>query len=225
MHPKVELGSLAISKSEEDQSAFIKYDIDASLDEVKTTENFSKLKFSFTILSDPKNIRLIADGLVTIVGNPSKREEVLVNDEKNIPKILNQIYQNLFPTFFLVAKCIEVPCPPYMLGGISKTSVSSSEQEIIEQEIQTEEKPKVTKEKPQEIQTEEKPQEIQTEEKPQEIQTEEKPQEIQTEEKPQEIQTEEKPQEIQTEEKPQEIQTEEKPANERLQELLEKSSK
>ncbi len=218
MHPKVELGSLAISKSEEDQSAFIKYDIDASLDEVKTTENFSKLKFSFTILSDPKNIRLIADGLVTIVGNQSKREEVLVNDEKNIPKILNQIYQNLFPTFFLVAKCIEVPCPPYMLGGISKTSVSSSEQEIIEQEIQTEEKPKVTKEKP-------KKEPKVTKEKPQEIQTEEKPQEIQTEEKPQEIQTEEKPQEIQTEEKPQQIQTEEKSANERLQELLEKSGK
>ncbi len=218
MHPKVEIGSLAISKSEEDQSAFIKYDIDASLDEVKTTENLSKLKFSFTILSDPKNIRLIADGLVTIVGNQSKREEVLVNDEKNIPKILNQIYQNLFPTFFMVTKCIEVPCPPYMLGGISITSVGSSEQEIIEQEIQTEEKPKKTKEKP-------KKEPKVTKEKPQEIQTEEKPQEIQTEEKPQEIQTEEKPQEIQTEEKPQEIQTEEKSANERLQELLEKSGK
>jgi len=164
MHPKVEIGSLAISKSEEDQSAFIKYDIDASLDEVKTTENLSKLKFSFTILSDPKNIRLIADGLVTIVGNQSKREEVLVNDEKNIPKILNQIYQNLFPTFFMVTKCIEVPCPPYMLGGISITSVGSSEQEIIEQEIQTEEKPKKTKEKPKKEPkvTKEKPQEIQT---------------------------------------------------------------
>ncbi len=151
MHPKVEIGSLAISKSEENQSAFIKYDIDASIDEVKVTEDFSKLKFSFTILSDPKNIRLTADGFATIVGKESKREKVLVNDENNIPKILNQIYQNLYPTFFMATKCIEVPCPPYILGEISKASVGSPEQEIIKQEIKTEE------EKPQEIQTEEKP--------------------------------------------------------------------
>ncbi len=38
-----------------------------------------------------------------------------------------------------------------MLGGISKASADSPEQEIIKQEIKTEE------EKPQEIQTEEKP--------------------------------------------------------------------
>ncbi len=177
MHPKVEIGSLAISKSEENQSAFIKYDIDASIEEFKVTEDFSKLKFSFTILSDPKNIRLTADGFATIVGKESKREKVLVNDENNIPKILNQIYQNLYPTFFMATKCIEVPCPPYMLGGLSKASADSPEQEIIKQEIKTEETP-------QEIKTEETPQEIKTEETPQEIKTEEKPQETQTEEKP-----------------------------------------
>ncbi len=34
MHPTVEIGSLAISKSDEEQTDFKKYDIDAALGEV-----------------------------------------------------------------------------------------------------------------------------------------------------------------------------------------------
>jgi len=193
MHPKVELDSLTVSKSEADLLSFIKYDIDAALDEVKVTEKLSKLKFSFTVLSDPKNIRMVVDGFATIEGTESERGKILENDENSIPKILNLIYQDLFATFFMLAKSIKIPCPPHILGKITKSSGDSSEQ------------------KPEEINTEKvmgfgdiaKPEEIKTEEvKPEEIKTEEvKPEEIKTEEvKPEEIKTEEvKPEEIKTE--------------------------
>ncbi len=186
MHPKVEIGSLAISKSEAEPPAFLKYDIDASLDEVKTTEELSTLKFSFTILSDPKSIRLVVDGFATIFGKESKREEVMQNDENNIPKILNLIYQDLFPTLFMLTKSIAVHCPPYMLGTISQVSKVVTEQKMAEHGTDSEgvktQEPITEEVKPEEIKTEDvKPEEIKTEEaKPEEIKTEE----VKPEEKP-----------------------------------------
>ncbi len=166
MYPKVEIGSLAISKSEAEPPAFIKYDIDASLDEVKTTEELSTLKFSFTILSNPKSIRLVVDGFATIFGKESKREEVLQNDENNIPKILNLIYQDLFPTLFMLTKSIAVHCPPYMLGTISQVSKVVTEQKMAEHGTDSEgvktQEPITEEVKPEEIKTEE----VKPEEKP-----------------------------------------------------------
>ena len=166
MYPKVEIASLAISKSEAEPPAFIKYDIDASLDEVKTTEELSTLKFSFTILSDPKSIRLVVDGFATIFGKESKRDEVLQNDENNIPKILNLIYQDLFPTLFMVTKSIAVHCPPFMLGTISQVSKVATEQKMAEHGTDSEgvktQEPITEEVKPEEIKTEE----VKPEEKP-----------------------------------------------------------
>ena len=166
MHPKVEIGSLAISKSEAEPPDFTKYDIDASLDEVKTTEELSTLKFSFTILSDPKSIRLVVEGFATIFGKESKREEVLQNDENNIPKILNLIYQDLFPTLYMLTKSIAVHCPPYMLGTISQVSKVVTEQKTAEHGTDSEgvktQEPITEEVKPEEIKTEE----VKPEEKP-----------------------------------------------------------
>jgi len=248
MHPKIELDSLAVSKSEDDLSSFIKYDVDAALDEVAVTEKLSKLKFSFSIISDPRNIRLVVEGFATIEGTESERGKILENDENAIPKILNLIYQDLFANFFMLSKSIKIPCPPHILGKITKSSEDSSEQKV--EEIKTEEGmgfgggTKQEEEKPEEIKTEEaKPEEIKTEEvkpeeaKPEEIKTEEvkpeeaKPEEIKTEEvKPEEA----KPEEIKTEEvkpeeaKPEEIKTEdnfENLSNEELTALYEKLTK
>jgi len=186
MRPKVELDSLTVSKSQADLSSFIKYDIDATLDEVTATEKLSKLKFSFTTLSDPKNIRLVVDGFVTIEGSEHEREKMLENDKNSIPKILNLIYQDLFATFFMLSKSIQIPCPPHILGKITKASVESSEQKV--EETKTEVamgfgggKQKVVKP---EVKTEEvAPEEVKTEEvAPEEVKTEEvAPEEVKTE--------------------------------------------
>ena len=163
MHPKIELDSVTISKSEADLSSFIKYDVDAALDEVTVTEKLSKLKFSFSIISDPKNIRLVADGFATIEGTESERGKILENDGNGIPKILNLIYQDLFANFFMLSKSIKIPCPPHSLGKITKSSADPSEQKV--EEIKTEEGMgfgSATKEK--EAKPEEaKPEEIKTE--------------------------------------------------------------
>jgi len=194
MRPKVELDSLTVSKSEADLSSFIKYDIDATLDEITVTEQLSKLKFSFTTLSDPKNIRLVVDGFVTIEGSEHEREKMLENDENSIPKILNLIYQDLFATFFMLSKSIQIPCPPHILGKITKSSVESSEQKP--EEIKAEEGMGFgggkQKEVTPEVKTEEVTPEVKTEEvTPEEVKTEEvTPEEVKTEEVTPEVKTE-----------------------------------
>jgi len=184
MRPKVELDSLTVSKSEADLSSFIKYDIDATLDEVTATEKLSKLKFSFTVLSDPKNIRLVVDGFVTIEGSEHEREKILENDENSIPKILNLIYQDLFATFFMLSKSIQIPCPPHILGKITKSSVESSEQKV--EETKTEvamgfgggKQREVT---PEEVKTEDVTPEVKTEDVTPEVKTEDVTPEVKTE--------------------------------------------
>jgi len=169
MQPKIELDSLAVSKSEDDLSSFIKYDVDAALDEVTVTEKLSKLKFSFSILSDPKNIRLVVEGFATIEGSESERGKILENDENAIPKILNLIYQDLFANLFMLSKSVQIPCPPHVLGKITKSSEDSSEQKV--EQIKTEDgmgfgsATKQKEAKPEEIKTEEvKPEEAKPEE-------------------------------------------------------------
>jgi hypothetical protein len=43
-------------------------------------------------------------------------DEILENGDDGIPKILTVIYQELFPTFFLLSKTLNVSCPPHQIG-------------------------------------------------------------------------------------------------------------
>jgi len=45
----------------------------------------------------------------------------LEKDENDVPKILTMIYQELFPTFFLLSKTMNVSCPPHQIGAMGDT--------------------------------------------------------------------------------------------------------
>ncbi len=141
----MDLNSISMSKNEPKVTTITKYDVEAAIDEVENGEEESVFKYDFTILSDPKNVRLSIDGIVRIHGDQIERDEILTKDENDIPKILTVIYQELFPTFFLLSKTLNVSCPPHTIGKMGEAptqevqseTVSDTESEITETVAET----------------------------------------------------------------------------------------
>ena len=127
MNPNVEINSLVFSKLKSEQNSFTKYDIEASLDELENTEKEVKLKFKFALLSNPTNTKLMVEGLATVNGNQSETSKLLSPDEKNIPLVVNIIYQEVFPLFYIISKSMQIPCPAYQLSKISQSQQIVSE--------------------------------------------------------------------------------------------------
>ena len=119
-----------MSKNDQKNTVFHKYDVEASIDEIENTEIDSTFKYGFTILSNPKNVRLSIEGITKMIGDSKERDNILIKDEKNIPKILSIIYQELFPTFFLLSKSLNVSCPPIQIGGMGAGSISAENNEM-----------------------------------------------------------------------------------------------
>ena len=150
MNPKVEISSLFVSKSKSDFT-FQKYNIDVSIDEVENNETGIKIKYKFLLLSTPTNSKITVEGLASIIGNESEVTKYLEPDEKNIPNIVNTIYQELFPLFCIVTKSVEIPCPAYKISQISEsapTPIKSSTQAPAELPVAPKEEPIVPKEEP-----------------------------------------------------------------------------
>jgi hypothetical protein len=119
MNPEIDVGTLSISKLKKESDDFEKYDIDVSLDEVENNEDSIKLKYKFTLLSNPTNIKISIDGFASIHGNEMEISRHLQPDQKNVPAVVNYIYQELFPLIYLISKTMYIPCPAYRLADIS----------------------------------------------------------------------------------------------------------
>ena len=120
-----------MSKNDPKNTTFHKYDVEASIDEIENAETHSAFKYGFTILSNPKNVRLSIDGMTKIIGDSKERDDILAKDENDVPKILSVIYQELFPTFFLLSKSLNVSCPPIQIGGMGAGNTSVDEIENV----------------------------------------------------------------------------------------------
>ncbi len=117
---EIELNSISMSKNDPKITKLDKYDVEANLDEVENTDELSVYKYGFTALSNPKNVRLSIEGITRIFGDTMERNEILEKDENDVPKILTMIYQELFPTFFLLSKTMNVSCPPHQIGAMGE---------------------------------------------------------------------------------------------------------
>ena len=127
MNAHIELSSIAMSKNDPKITKLDKYDVEANIEEVDNSEDHSVFKYGFTALSNPKNVRLAIEGIARISGDPEERNEILNKDENDIPKILTMIYHELFPTFFLLSKSLNVSCPPHTIGSMGDPTVSETE--------------------------------------------------------------------------------------------------
>ena len=117
---EIELNSISMSKNDPKITKLDKYDVEANIDEVENTDELSVYKYGFTALSNPKNVRLSIEGIARIFGDTMERNEILEKDENDVPKILTMIYQELFPTFFLLSKTMNVSCPPHQIGAMGE---------------------------------------------------------------------------------------------------------
>lgn len=126
-----------MSKNDPKTTVFHKYDVEAAIDEIENAETQSTFKYGFTILSNPKNVRLTIEGVTKVIGDAKEREDILAKDENEVPKILSIIYQELFSTFFLLSKSLNVSCPPHFIGtmGDMQSQMEETKGEETEKEI------------------------------------------------------------------------------------------
>ncbi len=130
---QIELNSISMTKNDPKITKLDKYDVEANIDEVENTDERSVYKYAFTALSNPKNVRLSIEGTANISGDSIERNEILEKDDNDVPKILSMIYQELFPTFFLLSKTLNVSCPPHQIGAMGDGSIEAKEEEMSEE--------------------------------------------------------------------------------------------
>lgn len=133
MKPGIEISSLSVNKLRNSVDDFIKYNIELALDEVENSDLGIKLKYKFVLLSNPTNIKIIIEGLASLPGQESETAKQLEPDERNIPIVVNTIYQEIFPLLYMVSKSMQIPCPAYKLSQISSTPQPEIRQEDIPQ--------------------------------------------------------------------------------------------
>ncbi|GEM_PF-3401851 len=126
MNIQVEVRSLNASKNSTDFIAFKKYDVEISINETENANDHSTLQYAFVITSNPKNARFAIEGTAKLNGSPEQRDEILSKTDGSVPVILTSIYQELFPTLFIASKTLNVPCPPYRIGGSQMTESQQS---------------------------------------------------------------------------------------------------
>jgi len=141
---QIDLNSISMSKNDPKIAKLDKYDVEANIDEVENTDEQSVYKYGFTALSNPKNVRLSIEGIARIFGDSIERNEILEKDENDVPKILTMIYQELFPTFFLLSKTLNVSCPPHQIGAMGDGQIDEKDIEASENEASETEPPQET---------------------------------------------------------------------------------
>lgn len=119
VNPKIGITSLSVTKLANEQGGFIKYNIESAIDEIENTETEVQLRYKFTLLSNPTNTKISIEGVTTIYGNQTEVSNFFVPDERKIPRVVNNIYQEIFPLFYILAKSVQIPCPAYKLSEIS----------------------------------------------------------------------------------------------------------
>ncbi|MHB8601524.1 MAG: hypothetical protein ACYC6W_07285 [Nitrosotalea sp.] len=134
MKPNIEISSLSVNKLRNSVDDFIKYDIDLALDEVENSDLRIKLKYKFTLLSNPTNIKIITEGIASLSGPESEISKQLEPDQRNIPIVVNTIYQEIFPFIYMISKSMQIPCPAYKLSQISATQQDEIKQDEIKQD-------------------------------------------------------------------------------------------
>jgi hypothetical protein len=138
MNAQVELTSIAMSKNDPKITKLDKYDVEANIEEIDNSEEQSIFKYGFTALSNPKNVRLAIEGIAKISGDAVERNEILEKDENDVPKILTMIYHELFPSFFLLSKTLNVSCPPHQIGDMGNGQINENDEPELEENTASE---------------------------------------------------------------------------------------
>src|SRR5574341_2242441 len=122
MSIEIGINNISINKFGNNQESFLKYDIEASLEEIENADKETKVKYEFILLSNPKNTRINVEGMAILHGNQNEVSQFLEQDKNHIPRILYSIYQELFPLLYTNSLAMQIPCPSYKLVQISSST-------------------------------------------------------------------------------------------------------
>lgn len=123
---KIEISSILVNRLKNNHDDFIKYDIDVALDEVDNNDSGIKLKYRMVLLSNPTNTKLTAEGIVMLFGSEAEVSKQLEPDQKNIPVIVNVIYQDIYPLVYIICKSMQIPVPAYKLAQLGSSGQTAS---------------------------------------------------------------------------------------------------
>ena len=127
MIPKIDISAISVSRLKSGVP-FEKYHIDVAIDEVENSDLGIKLKYKFVLLSTPTNAKISVEGLTSLSGNENQIAKFLEPDQKNVPMIVNIVYQEILPLLYVLTKSIDIPCPAYKISQISQTQTSQAEE-------------------------------------------------------------------------------------------------
>ena len=127
MIPKIDISAISVSRLK-GGVPFEKYHIDVSIDEVENSDLGIKLKYKFVLLSTPTNAKISVEGLTSLSGNENQVAKFLEPDQKNVPMIVNIVYQEILPLLYVLTKTIDIPCPAYKISQISQTQIAQAEE-------------------------------------------------------------------------------------------------
>lgn len=116
----------------------VKFNISANLEEVDRVSNKVVLKFMFAIITDPRVVKYQVEGRTDIEGQLDHIKNALTpHPSTKVPMLLYDIYQQVYPSIFILAKTINTPSPSPELLSTSPpvpSTVQESQPEPQEQE-------------------------------------------------------------------------------------------
>ena len=132
MNHEVEVSNLMFNKTSEEQRDFKKYDINIELEEKMSSDQKTVLKYSLDLTSNPKNSVINISGNAILNGEQEEIEEMLKQDEQNVPQIVSLIYQELFSLMYIISKNMKIPSPAHTL---SQNNVTEHKDATMDSEI------------------------------------------------------------------------------------------
>lgn len=128
MIPKIDITALSVNILKNSHEDFVKYQIDVSLDEEEISESEMRLKYKIILLSDPSNTKISVEGFVSIPGTETEVSKQIEPDERNTPRIVNTVYQEIFPFIYMITKTMNIPCPAHRLWQLLSSQQSETKQ-------------------------------------------------------------------------------------------------
>lgn len=148
---KTTISNISGSKLIESQdfSKPVRFTINTNLEENERGINKVRLKFMFMIVTDPRAVKYHLEGHTEMEGPIEHLNKALApHPTTKVPMILHDIYQQIYPSIFMLSKIMDSTCPsPELLNknpiltpaeDTSEMQNSSSPaQEILDEKVPT----------------------------------------------------------------------------------------
>lgn len=137
------ISSILCSKLDEHADCFmsVKFNMSANLEEYERSVSKTLLKFTFVVVTEPRVAKYHIEGMAEIEGRMGDIKKMLEPyASTNVPMVLYDIFQQVYPSMFTLSKIVDAPCPcldllnahqtlVFDVNNVQKVQVSSTQPE------------------------------------------------------------------------------------------------